>query len=193
MTAKKNVPDADRPATLKMLAEYLDLLPATVSIVLNNLPVASSIPAATKQARSRRRKKIRLPPQAARPHVALPRHPHHRHHRTRQFTALFCFNDTSAIGAIRALQDAGLTCPHDISVIGFDDIIVAEYFNPRLTTVRQPLYKMGSAAAELLVKRTLSPDQPYLPRRLFEPELIVRESTIGNHKSSRPGPLRGKR
>jgi DNA-binding LacI/PurR family transcriptional regulator len=56
--------------------------------------------------------------------------------RTRDFTAIFCFNDTSALGAI---QDAGLTCPHDISAIGFDDIVVAEYFNPRLTTVRQPL------------------------------------------------------
>jgi LacI family transcriptional regulator len=53
--------------------------------------------------------------------------------RTRDFTALFCFNDSSAI---RAIQDVGLSCPHDISVIGFDDIIVAEYFNPRLTTVR---------------------------------------------------------
>jgi Bacterial regulatory proteins, lacI family len=49
MTAKRNLPDADRPATLKMLAEYLDLLPATESIVLNNSPVATSIPAATKQ------------------------------------------------------------------------------------------------------------------------------------------------
>jgi LacI family transcriptional regulator, galactose operon repressor len=49
MTAKKNLPNADRPATLKMLAEYLDLSAATVSIVLNNSPVATSIPAATKQ------------------------------------------------------------------------------------------------------------------------------------------------
>src|SRR5260370_3307886 len=49
MTGKKNPSDADRPATLKMLAEYLDLSPATVSIVLNNSPVATSIPAATKQ------------------------------------------------------------------------------------------------------------------------------------------------
>ena len=64
--------------------------------------------------------------------------------RTRDFTALFCFNDTSALGAIRAIQDAGLSCPHHISVIGFDDINVAEYFNPRLTTVRQPLYNMGA-------------------------------------------------
>ena len=83
--------------------------------------------------------------------------------RTRDFTAMFCFNDTAAIGAIRAIEDAGLNCPRDISVIGFDDIIVAEYYNPRLTTVRQPLHKMGWTAAQLLVKRIQSPDAP-IPR-----------------------------
>jgi DNA-binding LacI/PurR family transcriptional regulator len=108
--------------------------------------------------------------------------------RTRDFTALFCFNDTSAIGAIRAIQDAGLSCPHDISVIGFDDIIVAEYFNPRLTTVRQPLHKMGSAAAQLLVQRIQSPDEPYPREVWFEPELIVRESTTGVPHASPPRP-----
>jgi DNA-binding LacI/PurR family transcriptional regulator len=112
--------------------------------------------------------------------------------RTRDFTALFCFNDTSAIGAIRAIQDAGLHCPRDISVIGFDDIIVAEYFNPRLTTVRQPLRKMGTAAAEQLVKRIQSPDEPYSHEVWFEPELIVRESTAGVPPASSPRP-RGKR
>jgi LacI family transcriptional regulator len=113
--------------------------------------------------------------------------------RTRDFTALFCFNDTSAIGAVRAIQDAGLTCPHDISVIGFDDIIVAEYFNPRLTTVHQPLYKMGSAAAELLVKRIIAPEEPYPHDVCFELELIVRESTIGLHQPSLPRLSQGKR
>jgi LacI family transcriptional regulator len=113
--------------------------------------------------------------------------------RTRDFTALFCFNDTSALGAIRAIQDAGLACPHDISVIGFDDIIVAEYFNPRLTTVRQPLYNMGSAAAELLVKRIQCPDEPFPHDVCFEPELIVRESTIGVHEISLSRLSQGKR
>jgi DNA-binding LacI/PurR family transcriptional regulator len=112
--------------------------------------------------------------------------------RTRDFTALFCFNDTSAIGAIRAIQDAGLDCPRDISVIGFDDIIVAEYFNPRLTTVRQPLRKMGTTAAELLVKRIQSPAEPYSHEVWFEPELIVRESTAGVPHAPSPRP-RGKR
>jgi DNA-binding LacI/PurR family transcriptional regulator len=102
--------------------------------------------------------------------------------RTHDFTAIFCFNDTAAIGAIRAIQDAGLTCPDDISVIGFDDIIVAEYFNPRLTTVRQPLRKMGVTAAQLLVQRIQSPDDPYPQDVWFEPELIVRESTAAAPK-----------
>jgi LacI family transcriptional regulator len=97
--------------------------------------------------------------------------------RTHNFTAIFCFNDTAAIGAIRAIEDAGLSCPRDISVIGFDDIIVAEYFNPRLTTVRQPLHKMGASAAELLVQRIQAPTQPYPETVWFTPELVVREST----------------
>jgi DNA-binding LacI/PurR family transcriptional regulator len=97
--------------------------------------------------------------------------------RTRDFTAIFCFNDTSAIGAIRAIEDAGLNCPSDISVIGFDDIIVAEYFNPRLTTVRQPLHKMGWTAAQLLIQRIHAPDEPNPHDIWFKPELIVREST----------------
>ena len=102
--------------------------------------------------------------------------------RTKDFTAIFCFNDTAAIGAIRAIEDAGLNCPRDISVIGFDDIILAEYYNPRLTTVRQPLHKMGWTAAQHLVKRIQSPDEPYPQVIWFEPELVVRESTAGVHR-----------
>jgi DNA-binding LacI/PurR family transcriptional regulator len=113
--------------------------------------------------------------------------------RTRDFTAMFCFNDTSAIGAVRAIEDAGLNCPRDISVIGFDDIIVAEYFNPRLTTVRQPLHKMGTAAAQLLIQRIHSPDAPYPRDVWFEPELIVRESTTAIHTASPAKPTQRKR
>jgi len=101
--------------------------------------------------------------------------------RTRDFTAIFAFNDTAAIGAIRAIEDVGLSCPRDISVIGFDDIIVAEYFSPRLTTVRQPLHQMGTTAAELLVKRIQTPDAAFQDEVWFEPELVVRESTAGVH------------
>jgi DNA-binding LacI/PurR family transcriptional regulator len=112
--------------------------------------------------------------------------------RTTDFTAMFCFNDTAAIGAIRAIEDAGLNCPRDISVIGFDDIIVAEYFNPRLTTVRQPLHKMGWTAAQLLIKRIQFPDQPYPHEVWFEPELVVRESTASIHNTPQSRPKRDK-
>src|SRR5271155_957059 len=63
--------------------------------------------------------------------------------RKQPFTALFAYNDISAIGSIRAFQTAGLRVPEDISVVGFDDIQFAAHNNPSLTTVRQPLQKMG--------------------------------------------------
>jgi LacI family transcriptional regulator len=97
--------------------------------------------------------------------------------RTRDFTAIFCFNDLAAIGAIRAIADAGLRCPDDISVIGFDDIPSAAYHVPRLTTVRQPLHRMGEMAVQTLLKRIQSPDEAYPETIIFEPELIVGEST----------------
>jgi len=97
--------------------------------------------------------------------------------RTRDFTAIFCFNDIAAIGAVRAIADAGLRCPEDVSVIGFDDIATAAYTTPRLTTVRQPLRRMGEMAVQTLLKRIEAPQEAYPEFILFEPELMVREST----------------
>src|SRR5260370_26612356 len=71
----------------------------------------------------------------------------------RAFTAIVSFNDIAAIGAIRALRDANLRVPEDVSVIGFDDIQVAAYHNPRLTTIRQPLRDMAETAARSLFQR----------------------------------------
>lgn len=93
----------------------------------------------------------------------------------RHFTALFAFNDISAIGAIRALLDSGMRVPSDVSVIGFDDIQNAAFQNPRLTTIRQPLRRMGELAAETLLKRIRGSE--YHKVIAVEPELIVREST----------------
>src|SRR5262249_50793681 len=70
-----------------------------------------------------------------------------------RFTAVVAFNDMSAIGAIRALQDFGLRVPADVSVIGFDDINAAAFNNPRLTTIRQPLTQMGRMAAQYALNR----------------------------------------
>jgi DNA-binding LacI/PurR family transcriptional regulator len=95
-----------------------------------------------------------------------------------RFTALFAFNDISAIGAIRALREAGRRVPEDVSVVGFDDIQSAAFQNPGLTTVRQPLRQMGVIAAETLLRRINAPAKaPYPKTVTIEPELIVREST----------------
>jgi len=94
------------------------------------------------------------------------------------FTALFAFNDISAIGAIRALREAGFRVPKDVSVIGFDDIRGAAYHIPALTTIRQPLYRMGALAAETLLRRIKANRQPGSAESVeVDPELVVREST----------------
>lgn len=95
--------------------------------------------------------------------------------RHRSFTAVLCFNDVSAIGTIRSLHDAGLRVPADVSVMGFDDIPAAEFYTPRLTTIRQPLQQMGSIAASLLLKKIEGVKIPEISR--VDPELILREST----------------
>ena len=104
-------------------------------------------------------------------------YPHIQHLLTqrRDFTAILCFNDVSAIGSVRALHDAGLSVPADISVLGFDDIQAARYIIPSLTTIRQPLEEMGALAARCLLKKLNGEKQPETIK--VKPELIVREST----------------
>jgi len=94
----------------------------------------------------------------------------------RAFTAIVSFNDIAAIGAIRALRDANLRVPEDVSVIGFDDIQVAAYHNPRLTTIRQPLHDMGETAARILLQR-MQGFKDYPLEFAVPPELIIRETT----------------
>jgi LacI family transcriptional regulator len=94
----------------------------------------------------------------------------------RPFTALFAYNDISAIGAIRAFQESGFRVPQDISVVGFDDIPAAAFHYPSLTTVRQPLHKMGEIAVEILIARI--DGQKEWPREIsVQPEIVQREST----------------
>jgi DNA-binding LacI/PurR family transcriptional regulator len=92
------------------------------------------------------------------------------------FTAVVAFNDISAIGAIRALEDAHLRVPADVSVIGFDDIKAAAYTTPRLTTINQPLDDIGRLATQCLLNRLHNTVAP--PDELVvQPTLVVREST----------------
>jgi LacI family transcriptional regulator len=94
------------------------------------------------------------------------------------FTAVFAFNDISAIGAIRALTEMGLRVPEDVSVLGFDDIYAAAFHNPALTTIRQPLFEMGSIAAKFLLERVTNGSNGDVPREVsVEPTIIVRQST----------------
>lgn len=92
------------------------------------------------------------------------------------FTALFGYNDISAIGAMRAIQDAGLRVPEDVSVVGFDDIASATFCIPSLTTVRQPLKRMGQIAARTLLGR-IDEDAAYEAEIAVEPEFVLRKST----------------
>jgi DNA-binding LacI/PurR family transcriptional regulator len=101
-----------------------------------------------------------------------------------ELTAIFAFNDPSAIGAMRAIHEAGLRVPEDVSVVGFDDIDSAAFHNPGLTTIRQPLRAMGALAARALLAH-LQGGEPVGAQISVDPELVVRQSTGPAPRSSR--------
>lgn len=92
------------------------------------------------------------------------------------FTALVAFNDISAIGAIRALQDINRRVPQDVSVIGFDNIKAAAFTMPRLTTINQPLEEIGRIATQTLLNQ-IHNTMPPQDEITVEPQLIIRDST----------------
>jgi DNA-binding LacI/PurR family transcriptional regulator len=89
--------------------------------------------------------------------------------------AVFCANDLMAIGAMRAINSAGLRIPQDIAVVGFDDVPLASLTNPPLTTIRQDINQLGWTAAEELVA-ILEQDQKKLCRKMIPVELVIRQS-----------------
>ena len=95
-------------------------------------------------------------------------------------TAIFCANDTMALGVIRALTERGLRVPEDVSIVGFDDVPEAGFFRPPLTTVRQDFGEVGRQALSTLVDRMVGVI-PAGPRVQVAPELIVRASAAGPH------------
>src|SRR5207237_34420 len=96
--------------------------------------------------------------------------------RKQLFSALFAYNDISAIGSLWAFHEAGLRVPEDISVVGFDDTPGAAFSNPPLTTVRQPLVRMGHIAAQTVVD-LIEGRGEFVPEIAIEPELVARQST----------------
>ncbi|MBI5282380.1 MAG: LacI family DNA-binding transcriptional regulator [Candidatus Solibacter usitatus] len=97
-------------------------------------------------------------------------------------TAVFCYNDMTALGAIRAISARGLRVPADISIVGFDDLFFAQYSAPPLTTVRQPMRDMGRLALETLLQ--LLSGAATQPNIKVPGELIVRQSTSAPMENS---------
>ena len=96
----------------------------------------------------------------------------------RPFTAIFAFNDVTAVGAIMALREAGIRVPRDVSVLGFDDALIASTNDPPLTTIHQPLRAMGQAAATTMLSMIRNEIPHPRPTVItVYPKLVVRKST----------------
>lgn len=92
-------------------------------------------------------------------------------------TAVFCFNDVMALGAISAITEKGLNVPQDISVIGYDNVHSSRFYAPPLTTIHQSKSRLGAAALELLLERIENNEKAKEPKVLeFFPELVKRKS-----------------
>lgn len=98
-------------------------------------------------------------------------------------TAVFCYNDMSALGALRAIRAKGKRVPEDVSVVGFDDLFIASYTNPTLTTISQPMRQMGSTAMEILLK--LFNGASSQNNIKVQGQLVVRESTAAARPAQR--------
>ena len=92
------------------------------------------------------------------------------------FTAVACFNDLLAMGALKSLYENGLNVPKDIEVVGFDNLYMAQFMQPRLTTVTVPKYKLGQLAVEELLVHIENGDKPFKAKYL-DSRLIFRETT----------------
>lgn len=95
------------------------------------------------------------------------------------FDAVFGANDMMTLGAIMVLSELGMDIPDQIEVVGYDDILLASLFKPALTTVRQPAYEMGAEAVKMVL-RAMNSKKEFVASKVFEPQLIVRESSPGN-------------
>lgn len=93
-----------------------------------------------------------------------------------QITAIFCFDDKMAVGAIRGIESIGKEVPEDVSVVGFDDVDLGRYIKPSLTTIRQEGYDIGYQAMDVLDK-LIQGERPEKNETFIEHKLIVRESS----------------
>jgi LacI family repressor for deo operon, udp, cdd, tsx, nupC, and nupG len=96
-----------------------------------------------------------------------------------RFTAVFAHSDLLALGAIRELRSRGLAVPDDVSVVGYDDIPVASFVEPPLTTVRQPMRELGALAAKLLLDRITGDGSAPADGRIHLPTTLVERGSVG--------------
>ena len=96
--------------------------------------------------------------------------------RNRQITAIACYNDSMAAGAMSVLYDNDIKIPNDVSIIGFDDLLIARYLHPKLTTIRYPLHTMAEQAAELALRLAKGESPPTNLINVFTPTLTKRYS-----------------
>ena len=104
-------------------------------------------------------------------------------------TAIFAGNDMIALGALLAIREAGLRCPEDVSLMGFDDLDLAETTNPSLSSVSQSGYQLGTTAARILLDR-LEGDQGPAKHLVLETSLKLRHSVAAPPEASQPNPHR---
>ena len=102
-------------------------------------------------------------------------------------TGVVCVDDRIAFIVLRALAERRIRVPRDISVVGYDDVDFAAMFSPTLTSIRQPKYELGRAAARLLIEETVDPNHRHGDIR-FEPELIARQSTTARARLKQYSP-----
>ncbi len=91
-----------------------------------------------------------------------------------EVTAVFCYNDRTAIGVMKGCEKHNIEIPEQLSIVGFDDISIAPYLRPSLTTVHQPLFRMGKMAMEMTLKLIHGEE---IPNKTFSCELVIRETT----------------
>lgn len=97
---------------------------------------------------------------------------------TQRPTAVFCGNDLLALGLMRGLAKQGIRIPQDMAVVGYDDVDFANVLSPPLTTISQPKYELGYKAAQLLLEETQDAEHHTHQQIMFQPELLVRESSL---------------
>ena len=90
--------------------------------------------------------------------------------------AVFAASDQMAVGALRALREAGIKVPEEVAVVGFDDHPFAAHTEPSLTTIRQPIQRLGSMAAETMIDILEHPDEAYARHLILPVQLVIRES-----------------